>query len=103
MSKWKDKTRDGYEFVILETMEDGTMFGRVLGWIPNKWDADGRDFEGIAGCDLIPAVPPVVVSDAVLNAFHRGYTNKIINGQYCYISGGLEEAIAVYLAEQEDK
>jgi hypothetical protein len=104
------RTRDGRRARIYAT-DAGDVFpihGAVEsegGWGLRAWGADGK--MGIMldhPDDIIPPRPPVVVSDAVLDAFLSASPDREImrgSGWVRSFSVGLAAAIAAYLAEQD--
>jgi len=71
MTEFEDKTRGGYEYVILERDgPDGRMYGRYYKsgvWYGCKWESEGFHC-AIRSFDLIPRI---TVSEAVMAAARR--------------------------------
>ena len=72
MTEFEDKTRGGYEYVILERDgPDGMMFGRIKGyggegWVSWSWGKTGKPYPNSKSpTDLIPRI---TVSEAVMAA-----------------------------------
>ena len=75
----------------------GAVLSEMAGWLAHCWRKDGTS-DGANGNadDLMPPLPPVVVSDRVMQAFH------------CDVNAGASKrervaaAITEYLAEQSE-